>query len=114
MTVIAERQPLYVLRSDGSIQNKYVLKLINESDRDVHVTFNATSDMQNQSVFGAETPLLMHHGSISQYTVFIKVPEKNVTHEITPIEFTVQNTGDQTMRARYSTVFNGPKVANQN
>ena len=112
MTVIAERQPLYVQLSDGSIQNKYLLKLVNESDQDVQVTFSAKSDMQHQSILGAETPLLMHHGRVNQYTVFIKVPEKNVSREITPIEFTVQNTADPTMQSKYSTVFNGPKVAN--
>ena len=111
LMVIAERQPLYVLQSDGSIQNKYVLKLVNATDDDLHVAFSATSDMKDQSVMGAETPLLIRHGRVSEYTIFIKVPEKYVTHETAPIDFKVQCVEDQTMHASYRTVFNGPKSA---
>lgn len=109
LTVIAERQPLFVLQSDGSIQNKYVLKLVNETDSDIHVSFSVTSDMQGQSIMGAETPLLIHHGKVSRYTIFIKVPGKYVTNEVTAIDFKVQSTEDQTIQARYRTVFHGPK-----
>lgn len=109
LTVIAERQPLFVLQSDGSIQNKYVIKLVNETDQDVHVSFSAESDMKGQSVLGAETPLLLHHGKLSQYTIFIKVPEKNITREITAIDFEVQGTENTSMHAKYMTVFNGPR-----
>lgn len=110
LTVIAERQPLFVLESDGSIQNQYVIKLVNETDKDIHASFSATSDMKGQSILGAETPLLINHGRVNQYTIFIKVPEKYVTNEITAIYFKVQSTEDQTIQARYRTVFNGPKA----
>ena len=110
LTVIAERQPLFVLESDGSIENKYVIKLLNETDNDIHVTFSVTSDMQNMSIMGAETPLLARHGKVSEYTIFIEVPEKYVAHEITAIDFKVQSNEVPTMQARYKTVFNGPQV----
>jgi hypothetical protein len=109
LTVIAERQPLYVFESDGAIQNKYVLKLVNETDQDLHISFSATSDMKEQSVLGAETPLLIKHGKVNEYTIFIEVPEKYVSKEITAIDFKVQSTEDPTMHATYRTVFNGPK-----
>jgi len=110
LTVIAERQPLFVIQSDGSIQNKYVLKFVNASGNDLHVNFNATSELQEQTIIGAETPLTARHGKLSQYTVFIKVPEKYVRKEITPIEFQAQSVEDQTIHAEYKTVFNGPKA----
>ncbi len=109
LTVIAERQPLFVMQSDGSIQNKYVLKFVNASGKDLHLSFIAASEMKDQTILGAETPLLVRHGKLSQYTVFIKVPEKYVRKEITTIEFKVQSTEDQTIQAAYKTVFNGPK-----
>ncbi len=114
LTVLAERQPLFVVQSDGSIQNKYVLKLVNETSKDFQVFFSATSGMQGQSILGTETPLLIHHGRINEYTIFIKVPEKYITKEITPIEFEVQNTEVPTMLAKYRTVFNGPKIGLMN
>ena len=110
LTVIAERQPLFVLRSDGSVQNKYVIKLVNESDRDMLATFSAASDMPELSIMGTETPLVAKSGRVSQYTIFIKVPEKYVTHEISDITFKVQSTVDKKVQAKYTTVFNGPRV----
>jgi hypothetical protein len=109
LTVITKRQPLFVFESDGSIQNKYVIKLVNETDQDLHVSFSAISNMKQQSVLGAETPLLLNHGKVNEYTIFIKVPGKYVTKEITAIDFKVQSTEAPTIQATYRTVFNGPK-----
>lgn len=108
MTVIQERQPLYVLESDGSIQNKYVLKLVNETDKDVYVTFGAESGMKGQTIKGTETPLLVRHGKLTQYTIFITEPKDQVTQKITSIVFNVKTTVASTMQANYKTVFNGP------
>ncbi len=110
MTVIAERQPLFVVESNGAIQNKYTLKLVNETGQDFHVTFNGISHMKDLSVLGTETPLLIKHGKVNVYTIFIRVPEKYVTQEVTAIDFKVQSTADQTIQATYKTVFHGPKV----
>ena len=111
LTIIAERQPLFVLESNGDIQNKYVLKLVNETDQDFHISVSATSNMQEQSIEGAETPLVVYHGRLTEYTIFIEVPEKYVTKEITPIDIKVQSIEDPTIKAIYRTVFNGPKAA---
>jgi IG-like fold at C-terminal of FixG, putative oxidoreductase len=108
MTVIQERQPLFVLESDGSIQNKYVLKLVNATDKDVYVNFSAVSEMKGQAIIGAEQPLLMRHGKLTQYTIFITEPKNQVTQKITDIKFQVQNIEAATMQAKYKTVFNGP------
>ncbi len=110
LKVIAERQPLFVVQSDGAIQNKYVLKIVNETGQDLHVTFNGISNMKELSVLGTETPLLIKHGKVNVYTIFIRVPEKYVTQEVTAIDFKVQSTADQTIQATYRTVFHGPKV----
>ena len=110
MTVLAERQPLFVVQSDGAIQNKYVLKVVNETGQDLHVTFNSISNMKDMSVLGTETPLLIKDGKVNVYTIFIRVPEKYVTQEVTAIDFKVQSTADQTIQATYRTVFHGPKV----
>lgn len=114
LTVIAERQPLFVLETHGDIQNKYVLKLVNETDRDFHISVSATSNMQEQSIEGAENPLVVNHGKLTEYTIFIEVPEKYVTQEITPIYIKVQSIEDPAIKATYRTVFNGPKAASKN
>lgn len=108
ITVIQERQPLFVLESDGSIQNKYVLKLVNSTGKDIYVNFSAVSEMKGQTIIGTEQPLLMRHGKLTQYTIFITEPKNQVTKKITDITFQIQGTQDKTMQAKYKTVFNGP------
>ncbi len=110
LTVIAERQPLFVTESDGSIENKYVLKLVNETSQDMYGTFSATSHFKKITVFGAETPLLLRHGKVSRYTIFIRVTGADVSQEVSDIDFQVQSVEDPTIQARYKTVFNGPKI----
>lgn len=108
LTVIAERQPLFVTESDGSIENKYVLKLVNETNKDIHVSFSTTSNLKDLAIIGTETPLLIHHGMVNRYTIFIKVPGIYVTHATNDIDFQMQSIEDPTIHVRYKTVFNGP------
>ena len=107
--VAPERQPLFVRMSDGSIQNKYILKVLNKTDKDVYVAVSAKGGVKGQVVIGAEQPLLIHHGRATAYTIFVKAPEENINNEVTRIEFRVENTEDTEMSAEYTTMFNGPK-----
>ncbi|HEY6093928.1 MAG TPA: cytochrome c oxidase accessory protein CcoG [Gallionellaceae bacterium] len=109
LRVVPERQPLFVRMSDGSIQNKYVFKVLNKTNSDVQVKVIAVSDVGGLQIIGAEQPLLAHHGRATAYTIFAKAPEKGVTEEITPLEFRVENVDNPAMSSSYHTVFNGPK-----
>lgn len=109
LRVAPERQPLFVRMSDGSIQNKYVFKVLNKTSKDVYVKVVAEHGIGGQQIIGAEQPLLVHHGRATPFTIFVRAPEKNIHDEITPIEFSVENVDDPTMSAEYNTMFNGPK-----
>jgi cytochrome c oxidase accessory protein FixG len=54
--VLHERAPLFVQLSDGSIQNKYTLKVLNKSEQDLTVRISAESAAPITLV-GAEEPL---------------------------------------------------------
>src|SRR5690606_31691130 len=41
LKVIPERQPLFVRLSDGSIRNRYELKVVNKTDKDFYVAVTA-------------------------------------------------------------------------
>lgn len=109
LRVAPERQPLFVRMSDGSIQNKYVFKVLNKTDKDVYVKVSAEGGVSGQQIIGAEKPLLVYHGRATPFTIFVKAPENSVHEEITPIEFRVENAEDPAMSAEYHTMFNGPK-----
>jgi cytochrome c oxidase accessory protein FixG len=109
LRVIPERQPLFVSMSDGSIQNKYEFKVVNKTDRDLHVNVTAEHGVPGQVIIGAEQPLLTHHGRGTSFTIFVKAPGENVKKEVTPIEFHIQSTEDPAVEAEYDSKFNGPK-----
>lgn len=109
LRVAPERQPLYVLMSDGSIQNKYTFKVLNKTGKDLMVKVRAEDGVPGQMIVGAEEPLRVIHGKATSFTIFVKAPEKNIKDEVTKIEFYVENTEDPSMQAEYTTMFNGPK-----
>jgi cytochrome c oxidase accessory protein FixG len=109
LRVDPERQPLFVRMSDGSIQNKYTLKVLNKTDKDVHVDVGVDGGVKGQVVIGAEQPKLLAHGKSTTFTIFVKAPGENALKDVTKIEFSVENVEDPSMRAEYTTIFNAPK-----
>jgi len=109
LRVIPERQPLFVTMSDGSIQNKYEFKVLNKTDRDLHVQVTAEHGVQGQIIIGAEQPLLTHHGRGTSFTIFVRAPGQNIKKEVTRIEFHIQSTEDPSIVAEYDSKFNAPK-----
>jgi cytochrome c oxidase accessory protein FixG len=109
LSVIPERQPLYVTESDGSIQNEYQFKVLNKTDKDFYVNVTAEGGVAGQVILGSETPLLTNHGHGTSFTIFVRAPGANIKKEVTPIEFRIQSTEDPTIAAEYHSKFNGPK-----
>jgi len=109
LRVIPERQPLFVSMSDGSIQNKYEFKVVNKTDKDMHVHVTAEHGVQGQIIIGAEQPILTHHGRGTSFTIFVKAPGEYIKKEVTPIEFRIQSVEDPSVEAEYDSKFNGPK-----
>ncbi len=109
LTVIEERQPLFVMESDGSIQNKYELDIVNETTKDIYVSVSTDNIMEGFTITGAETPLLIEHGKINHHTIYIKLPEKYITHKTIDINLLVRNISEPTMQAKYKTSFNEPE-----
>ena len=108
LRVAPERQPLFVRMSDGSIQNKYTLKVLNKTNVDMHVNVSVEHGVKGQILIGAEQPKLIPHGRASSFTVFVKAPDANIKKEVTKLEFRVENTENSAMAAEYNTKFNAP------
>jgi len=109
LRVIPERQPLFVTMSDGSIQNKYEFKVLNKTDKDLHVNVTAEHGVPGQIIIGAEQPLLTHHGRGTSFTIFVRAPGQNIKKEVTRIEFHIRSTEDPAIEAEYDSKFNAPK-----
>jgi polyferredoxin len=109
LRVIPSRQPLFVTMSDGSIQNKYEFKVLNKTDKDLHVRVTAEHGVPGQIIIGAEQPLLTHHGRGTSFTIFVRAPGQNIKKEVTRIEFHIRSTEDPSIEAEYHSKFNAPK-----
>ncbi len=55
---------MFVCMSDGSIQNKYILKVLNKTDKDVYVAVSATGGVKG-SLLSVLSTLLIQHGRVT-------------------------------------------------
>jgi polyferredoxin len=109
LTVLHERQPLYVVQSDGSIQNRYTLKVLNKRADDVEVTIRV-SGPQGLVLIGAERPMKARSGKVTPATVFVRLPPDELVEESVPVVFRVQDTSDPNAASARQSIFVGPKT----
>ncbi|MGB5733668.1 MAG: cytochrome c oxidase accessory protein CcoG [Thiohalocapsa sp.] len=110
LKVLHERAPLFVRLSDGSIQNKYTLKMLNKANDDLMVTISATSAVPIELV-GADEPFKVRHGEVTPAMVFVKIKRKDLGSESVPVFFHAQAalpTGADASTERESAFF-GPR-----
>ncbi len=108
LAVIHERQPLFVLESDGSIQNKYTLKILNKTMKDLPVTVEVNGPA-GAVLHGSHKPFTIPRSKTTPITLFVRVPRKNLLTESTPIRFRVVSLDDPDLSAVRTSVFLGPK-----
>jgi cytochrome c oxidase accessory protein FixG len=108
LSVTPERQPLFVQMSDGSIQNKYALKLTNKTRQAIHIKVSASAPVNGLVVVGAEQPTLIpsEHGTF--LTVFVKVPSANITQATLPLRFKVEAIENANISTDALTLFHAP------
>lgn len=109
LKVLHERAPLFVQLSDGSIQNKYTLKVLNKSEQDLSVTINADSSVPI-SLMGADEPLPTTSGEVTPMIVFVKVKRLDLAGERVPVTFqaTTQLDDGTEISAERESAFFGP------
>lgn len=108
LKVLHERSPLFVQLSDGSIQNKYDLKVLNKTDKDVHVVVSAKG-LDNMIVKGMDKPLLTRKGHTSSFIVFVNAPAASLTDDRMPVIFQVENKDNPEESSSYESMFFSPR-----
>jgi len=110
LRVLHERAPLFVLQSDGSIQNKYTLKILNKTHEPLAVRIRAKGH-DDLRLVGAEPPIEARPGGVTPATVFVRIPREALEAEQQPIVFRIEAeraTGELAVTERES-VFVGPE-----
>jgi len=108
LKVLHERQPLYVMESDGSVQNKYELKILNKTEQDMSIKISV-SGHPDLHVAGNEQALAAPHGKVSAYTIFLRIPGDELAAERIPIIIRAEDTDNPEFVTQYESMFFGPK-----
>jgi cytochrome c oxidase accessory protein FixG len=106
--VLHERQPLFVMLSDGSVQNKYELKILNKTHEEFHVTVTAEG-LEGATLVGAEEPLLTRPGKVTPYTVYLRLPRFSMQGESMPVAFRLTGVEQPELMVKYESMFLGPR-----
>ena len=109
LKVIHERSPLFVQLSDGSIQNRYDIKILNKQDREVQVSIHIEGP-EGLEVVGSNESLSVNSGKLLSHIVYIKVPKASLEGSRTPVIFRVENTQDPSDFVTYESAFFGPRM----
>ncbi|MCW8919668.1 MAG: cytochrome c oxidase accessory protein CcoG [Gammaproteobacteria bacterium] len=104
LKVIHSRAPLFVQMSDGTIQNKYDLKILNKLDHDIEARISASGPPGLELVDG-ERLLTLKSGRLTSRIIYIKVASSNLDASRLPLTFTVQNVDNPEESASYDSAF---------
>jgi hypothetical protein len=99
-----------VIQSDGSVQNKYTLKILNKMTEAVQVELMATGP-EGLVLVGAGETVTARKGNVTARTVFVRVPRQNLQLESQPIVFHARgrsSTGTL-LESRRESVFIAPR-----
>ena len=107
ITAIHERTPMYVQLSDGSIQNRYDLRLINKSNAAIDVVISADG-LPGLELRGADGTFSLPPNRATNLSVFARVPVDLLEASLLPITFRVEAVDDQTLMAEHTTIFASP------
>jgi len=108
LKVLHERQPLFVLQSDGSVQNKYTLKILNKTNFDMDVVIRAEG-LDDMVLVGAEKPVSAQKSGVTATTVFLRVPREELESDSQPVVFHIHNLKNEQFSAERESVFVGPR-----
>ncbi|MEO5362337.1 MAG: cytochrome c oxidase accessory protein CcoG [Magnetococcus sp. DMHC-8] len=116
LTVIGHRQPLYVLQSDGSIQNNYTMRILNMTSlrqtyaldvaglpgASLSVAATVVRDDQGRPLLAVEP------GAVTPFTVYLRQAQAQVAPGQTAIHFTLTAQSPQGGSSTYQSVFMRP------
>lgn len=108
INVLHERQPLFVRLSDGSIQNKYILKIVNTSDHELNLKIEVEGDAE-MTLVGADDRVRVPLSRVKAMPLYLRIKRDKLDREIMPVKFKVSDLDDKTMTSEYESMFMGPK-----
>ena len=108
LSVVHQRQPLFMRMSDGSIQNKYTIKAVNKTEQDIH------ADIQVEGIQGLRLAdeksgkVTLKAGKLIPFNLFLRADMENLRQQNTPILIRIKETDGAGIELEYESVFIAP------
>ena len=98
--VLHDRNPLFVLMSDGSIRNSYTIKILNKdrTDKTYAISLKGIDNAEVKVEGTTEIPndkLKVFGDSVGQFRVFVKAPQASLKEERLDVEFIIHENGSE-------------------
>lgn len=107
LKALHERSPLFVQMSDGSIQNKWTVKVVNKSNEVMLAKITVEGPEGLTYVAGKE--ITVQPGNVGATTLYVRINKKDLTDSSTPIVVKVIDVNNPDISAEYETAFISPK-----
>ncbi|MDX1795806.1 MAG: cytochrome c oxidase accessory protein CcoG [Hydrogenovibrio sp.] len=107
LKVLHERAPLFVQMSDGTVQNKYYVKVVNKADRPLEAKLTVSGP--SSLIYIVDKTLRVLPGEVGTAELLVKIPDKDIKETNTPIEIHVQDINNPAVKADYDSMFIGPR-----
>jgi len=108
LSIVHERQPLFMRMSDGSIQNKYTIKAVNKTLKDIRVEINVDGIKGLSLAHDENRSVVLKAGKLIPFNMFLRAHPANLHEQDTPITFTLKSAGTPEIEISYKSVFIGP------
>ncbi|MDC9725259.1 MAG: cytochrome c oxidase accessory protein CcoG [Gammaproteobacteria bacterium] len=105
--VVHERQPLFVRLSDGSVQNKYTIKLLNKTKETLEIRFDIKG-LDGATLHGLKL-MTVEPGKVVPVTALVRVSEDKLKEGVTSLIFTGEVLSDSNITLKYKSMFMAPK-----
>ena len=108
LSVVHERQPLFMRMSDGSIQNKYTIKAVNKTEQDIQAEIQVDGISGLRLADEESRQITLKAGKLIPFNLFLRADMQNLHQQNTPIRITVRETGGSGLELNYESVFIAP------
>lgn len=105
--ILHQRQPLYTVMSDGSVQNKYTFKILNKTKDDMTVRITAEG-VDGLSISGIPEEMVLKADKLVPFDIYVRAKPDQLPEEHTPITFVLQNVNQPDMIFRTKSVIVRP------
>jgi len=103
--VVHERQPLFVKMSNGEIQNKYILKLLNKTKNTLEIQYSILG-LEHATVSGIEKVITVEPGKIIPINVLVRVDvSASNPPAIQKFKFIATDINHSSIRTEYTAIF---------